>query len=113
MEENRPFMPPPPPKMPPFPPKAETQPQAPVQPQEPLAEESSFSAQPQSGAQEVEKRSENIVAEQPQVGPLDDDAKKEKKPKEKKNLSVASILYWAGFALCLVGIGLSIFFLVK
>lgn len=121
MEENKPFMPPPPPKMPPLPPRgqapgqvppqgsmeqpAQTQ-QAPVQNEEnvaPNASEGSVSMPVDASASAENVQTEAVKSAE----------KKEPMTKEKKKNTLTTALYWGGFVLCLVGIALCIFFIVK
>lgn len=120
MEENRPFMPPPPPKMPPPPPRPDVTGQTPVQPQAMEQGASVQAEQPAVQPQVDEGFSTENVLEQSERGDVEpqdmavgESAKKEKTPKAKKKVSIATLLYWGGFALCVVGIALSIYFLVK
>ncbi len=127
MEENRPFMPPPPPKMPPRPDMAgqsTVQPQvgeAPVQPVQSHVSQSEISSAEQSilqqqpapkveGVDRVQSQGEQQVE---QTNESTKKEKKEKKAGEKKTAPLATALYWIGFVVCLVGIGLCIYFLVK
>lgn len=119
MEENRPFMPPPPPKMPPPPPRPDVTGQTPVQPQtmgQSVSVQAEQPAQPQvdggiSTENVIEQSERNAV--EPQDMAVGESVKREKTTKAKKKASLASLLYWGGFALCLVGIALSIYFLVR
>ncbi len=116
MEDNKPFMPPPPPKMPPFPPRDQAQGQ--VTKQE-VVQQQPEALNQTTGVENVSKpenpvvydnvlQSETVVPEK--VAPV---AKKEPMSKEKKKNTLITALYWGGFAICLVGIALCIFFIVK
>lgn len=107
MEENRPFMPPPPPKMPP-PPRSDAQISSQIVTDEenvPAVEKTNPQSEMENLQNEMQVISEKEVA-------IQQEEQMVKETKEKKKISVATILYWAGFGLCLIGIGLSIFFLV-
>lgn len=109
MEENKPFMPPPPPKMPPPPPRTDitSQPEQ-MQEEEKVEAVEELSVQSQEEGKTPENQ-ETATGE----AVVQENFQKVEAPKVKKKVSVSTMLYWAGFALCLVGIGLSIFFLVK
>ncbi len=115
MEDNKPFMPPPPPKMPPFPPRDQAQGQMPkqaVQQQPEALNQTAWvenvSKPEKPVANDNVLQSESVVPEK--VAPV---AKKELMSQEKKKNVLITALYWGGFTICLVGIALCIFFIVK
>jgi len=118
MEDNRPFMPPPPPKMPP-PPRVGASGQTQQQ-----------SQMPESDMQTGQTADENVKVVEEQTRNSNDFAKvdgavqselqskvesvaEKKQSKTRKKPSLATMLYWIGFVLCVAGIALSIYFLVK
>ena len=121
MEENKPFMPPPPPKMPPLPPRGQMPGQMQSQvgvdstlqsPQPPVQNEQSFveNGENKNVSSPIET---NVSVENSQLQEVKPATKKEPMSKEKKKNALTTALYWGGFVLCLVGIALCIFFIVK
>ena len=109
MEDNKPFMPPPPPKMPPPPPRTDVQ----TSPQMVKDEEIAPAVEEINPLDEMENLQEETQVVKENEIAVQQEEQMVKEIKEKKKISVATILYWAGFGLCLIGIGFSIFFLVK
>ena len=114
MEENRPIMPPPP-KMPPPPPRPNVPNQQSgaqgesVQPEQNVVQSQVEPANPEVSVSETSAAA--TIEAQEDVGSAS--KKKENGAKRKKSTPRSRLFYWGGFVLCLVAIGLCIFFLVK
>lgn len=124
MEENKINMPPPPKElrnMPPPPPKfgtgngTQVQP-APPQKTESVKEEKNVSATVAENTPNTQKQAENVVISQVDVKSEDVNVEEKKKPEKVKHKPVGGIrtfLYWLGFAVSLVAVGVAIYLLVK
>ncbi len=118
MEENKPFMPPPPPKMPPFPPRNDGQqtgtPSMPASAtQTPPVKQEPVLANEQKQTLADEKKVEETSLASAQQEQTKENKPAQKPKKERKKASLATMLYWVGFCLALVGLALCIYFLVK
>lgn len=114
MENNRPFMPPPPPKMPPQPPKENPDVPPVSTPDVPsVSMPETAPVQQNVNDNAMNAAAETILAEENTQNTEQVAKEKKSVTKEQKKSKLLTALYWGGFVLCLAGIALCIYFIVK